>query len=65
MIPKAGQTVTLEEMVDYPRGEVADYTLPEALDIVEELPAAPTGRLQRHVLIRQFQERGAARGTAG
>lgn len=59
VIPKAGQAVTLEEMVDYLRGEVANYKLPEALEIVEELPFTPTGKLQRHVLIKQIQERSA------
>ncbi len=59
VIPKAGQTVTLEEMVDYLRGEVANYKLPEALEIVAELPFTPTGKLQRHVLIKQIQARSA------
>jgi acyl-CoA synthetase (AMP-forming)/AMP-acid ligase II len=50
VIPKAGQSVTLEEMIAHLKGEVADYKLPEELQIVTELPFTATGKLRRHVL---------------
>jgi non-ribosomal peptide synthetase component E (peptide arylation enzyme) len=50
VIPKAGQTVTLVEMVAHLKGQVADYKLPEELHIVAELPFTATGKLQRFVL---------------
>jgi non-ribosomal peptide synthetase component E (peptide arylation enzyme) len=53
VIPKAGQTVTLEEVVAFLKGEVADYKLPEELYIVAELPFTATGKLRRHVLADQ------------
>jgi non-ribosomal peptide synthetase component E (peptide arylation enzyme) len=58
VIPKAGQTVTLDEMIGHLKGEVADYKLPEALYIVAELPFTATGKLRRHVLAEQV-----AKGT--
>ena len=50
IIPKAGQTVTLAEMIAHLKGQVADYKLPEELLIVAELPFTATGKLRRHVL---------------
>ena len=50
VIPKAGQTVTLPEMIAHLKGQVADYKLPEELHIVTELPFTATGKLQRFVL---------------
>ena len=59
VIPKAGQTVTLAEMIAHLKGQVADYKLPEELAIVDELPFTATGKLRRHVLAEQI-----AKGTA-
>jgi len=50
VIPKAGQAVTLTEMVAHLKGQVADYKLPEELHIVDELPFTATGKLRRHLL---------------
>lgn len=50
VIPKAGQTVTLPEMIAHLAGQIADYKLPEELVVVDELPFTATGKLQRFVL---------------
>jgi len=57
VIPRAGQSLTLEEAVAFLRDQVAAYKLPEMLEIVDELPFTPTGKLQRHVLARRVAER--------
>jgi acyl-CoA synthetase (AMP-forming)/AMP-acid ligase II len=62
VIPKSGATVTLEEIVSFLRDEVATYKLPETLEVVDDLPFTPTGKIQRHVLVRRVLER---RGAAG
>ena len=59
VIPKGGQAVELDEFVEFLRGEVATYKLPERLEIFEELPFTPTGKLQRFVLAKQVQDRDA------
>ena len=56
VIPKAGERLTLEEMVAFLKGEVADYKLPEVLVHVEELPLTGTGKLRRHVLAEQVMK---------
>jgi len=55
VIPRAGETVTFEDMVGMLQGEVATYKLPEELLIVAELPFTPTGKLQRHELVKRVQ----------
>jgi non-ribosomal peptide synthetase component E (peptide arylation enzyme) len=60
VIPKTGHHLTLAEMVDFLKGQVADYKLPEMLVEVDELPMTPTGKLRRHVLSEQIAKRQAA-----
>ena len=57
VIPRSGQSITLEEVVAFLRDQVATYKLPEILALVDELPFTPTGKLQRHVLARRVVER--------
>jgi non-ribosomal peptide synthetase component E (peptide arylation enzyme) len=57
VIPKSGQVVTLDEMVAFLKGQVADYKLPEVLVEVDELPMTATGKLRRHVLSEQIAKR--------
>ncbi|NJO21746.1 MAG: AMP-binding protein [Sphingomonadales bacterium] len=54
VIPKPSQVLTLDEMVGFLKGQVADYKLPEELHIVEELPFTATGKLRRHVLAERI-----------
>jgi non-ribosomal peptide synthetase component E (peptide arylation enzyme) len=56
VIPKAGQAVTLAEMIAHLQGQVADYKLPEELHLVEELPLTATGKLRRHVLTEMISQ---------
>jgi acyl-CoA synthetase (AMP-forming)/AMP-acid ligase II len=60
VIPKAGQAVTLAEMIAHLKGQVADYKLPEELHIVAELPFTATGKLRRHVLTDMIAKGGIA-----
>ena len=62
VIPKAGQAVTLDEMVAFLKGEVADYKLPELLVEIDELPMTATGKLRRHVLSEQIARRRTTGG---
>jgi non-ribosomal peptide synthetase component E (peptide arylation enzyme) len=60
VIPKSGHVVTLDEMVAFLKGQVADYKLPEVLVEVDELPLTATGKLRRHVLSEQIAKRRAS-----
>jgi non-ribosomal peptide synthetase component E (peptide arylation enzyme) len=51
--------VSLDEMVAYLRNGVATYKLPEELEIFDEFPFTPTGKIQRHALTKQVLARRA------
>jgi len=57
VIPRPGQTLTLDEVVGYLRDGIATYKLPETIEVFDELPFTPTGKIQRHVLVRRVLER--------
>src|SRR6266403_1179260 len=57
VIPRPGQTITLDEAVGYLRDGVATYKLPETIEVFDELPFTPTGKIQRHVLVRRVLAR--------
>jgi non-ribosomal peptide synthetase component E (peptide arylation enzyme) len=60
VVPKNGASVTLDEFNDFLRDQVATYKLPERLEILDELPFTPTGKIQRFVLQRQIEARDKA-----
>jgi non-ribosomal peptide synthetase component E (peptide arylation enzyme) len=60
VVPKGGASVTLDEFNDFLRDQVATYKLPERLEILDELPFTPTGKIQRFVLQRQIEARDKA-----
>jgi acyl-coenzyme A synthetase/AMP-(fatty) acid ligase len=43
--------------VAFLKNEVADYKLPEMLQILEELPLTGTGKIRRHILRELVLER--------
>src|SRR5215467_13012884 len=60
VIPRPGHTLTLDEVVGYLRDGVATYKLPETIEVFDEMPFTPTGKIQRHVLVRRVLERRGA-----
>lgn len=62
LVPKPGVSPSLDELVAFLGDSVATYKLPERLELFEQLPFTPTGKIQRHLLTRQVVARltGAA-----
>jgi acyl-CoA synthetase (AMP-forming)/AMP-acid ligase II len=54
---KPGTSLTLDEVVAFLRGRVADYKLPEQLVIMDALPMTPTGKIRRPEIVRQISQR--------
>jgi acyl-CoA synthetase (AMP-forming)/AMP-acid ligase II len=50
LVPRPGETLAFEEIVDFLRDKIATYKLPERVEIVKELPRTPTGKVQKTVL---------------
>jgi non-ribosomal peptide synthetase component E (peptide arylation enzyme) len=57
VIPQAGASLALAEVVDFLRHRVATYKLPEEIEMFEDFPFTPTGKIQRHVLTRLVLDR--------
>jgi non-ribosomal peptide synthetase component E (peptide arylation enzyme) len=63
VVPKPQQTLELADVVTFLKGQVADYKLPEMLQLCDELPMTPTGKIRRPVLRDQILQRiGGVRG---
>lgn len=63
VVVKPGMNLTLDEVVSFLRGRVADYKLPEQLVVMDDLPMTPTGKIRRPELIRRVG--GSAAQTVG
>lgn len=48
-----GATATPEELIQYGKDTMADYKYPRIVEIVDELPKTPTGKILRRVLRNQ------------
>jgi non-ribosomal peptide synthetase component E (peptide arylation enzyme) len=58
VVPKAGETVTLEEITAYLEArQVAKYKWPERLEVVSEFPTTPSGKIQKFRLRQAVAER--------
>lgn len=46
--------LTSEEIVQYCREKIADYKIPRLLELADEIPRTPTGKIQKHTLKKRF-----------
>jgi non-ribosomal peptide synthetase component E (peptide arylation enzyme) len=51
VVPKPGETISLQEAVAFLKDQVADYKLPEAIHAFDDLPMTGTGKVRRHILL--------------
>jgi non-ribosomal peptide synthetase component E (peptide arylation enzyme) len=57
VIPRPGAALSLDEIVRFLKDGVATYKLPEEIEVFDEFPFTPTGKIQRHALTRQVLAR--------
>jgi non-ribosomal peptide synthetase component E (peptide arylation enzyme) len=50
VVEKTEQRLSLNEIVQFLKGQVADYKLPEMIEHFDELPMTATGKIRRHML---------------
>jgi fatty-acyl-CoA synthase len=56
IVPKEGATLTAEQILDYCRGQIAAYKVPDEVRFVAELPMTATRKVQKFVLREQAQK---------
>jgi len=57
VMPKAGEQLTKGDIVEYCRGQIADYKVPRHVDIVEDFPRTTTNKIQRFILQKEISDR--------
>jgi len=60
-VPCPGGTPTLDDFVAFLGDSVAIYKLPERLELFAQFPFTPTGKIQRHALVREVVARMSTR----
>ena len=56
LVPKAGTAIDKQELLNFFNGKVAKWWIPEACELVEELPHTATGKVSKKDLRAQFTE---------
>lgn len=60
VVAKPGETLDLEAVIDFMSPRIAKYKLPQRLELFDDLPVGPTGKIQKQELRRLvMEERGA------
>jgi acyl-CoA synthetase (AMP-forming)/AMP-acid ligase II len=60
LVPRPGEPPTLENITAFLGDSVATYKLPERLELFTQFPFTPTGKIQRHALVREVLARMSA-----
>jgi acyl-CoA synthetase (AMP-forming)/AMP-acid ligase II len=60
LVPRVGETPTLADILAFLGDSVATYKLPERLELFAQFPFTPTGKIQRHALVRAVLARAPA-----
>ena len=53
VVPRAGESVTPEQVREHCRGQIAHYKVPHYVRVVDHLPRTVTGKVTKHVLREQ------------
>jgi acyl-CoA synthetase (AMP-forming)/AMP-acid ligase II len=56
IVPRAGETITEEEVVAHCRQSLAGYKIPRRIQLVDELPRNPTGKVLKKELRQRFSQ---------
>ena len=54
VVTRPGMTLTVEEMIDFCREQIAGYKIRRRLEIFEELPRNPSGKILKKVVREPF-----------
>jgi len=58
VVPRPGRAVTLAELADFLlEAGIAKYKLPERVELVEELPLSPFGKVSKQILAKRIAEK--------
>jgi acyl-CoA synthetase (AMP-forming)/AMP-acid ligase II len=58
VVLRDGETATSEDVMDFCTGKLAGYKKPRSIDIVDELPKNPMGKILKRVLREKYWDKG-------
>lgn len=61
VVPRSGAEITLEEIAAFCEGKIARYKIPRRLQLVQELPKSPAGKVLKRILREPFWKDQEAR----
>ncbi|MGS0744339.1 class I adenylate-forming enzyme family protein [Syntrophomonas erecta subsp. sporosyntropha] len=61
IVPKPGQELTGNEIKDFLKDKIAKYKIPEFIDITDNIPRNPTGKIMKQELKKMEQKKSTAR----
>ena len=56
VVLRPGKTLALEEMIEFCRDRIAGYKIPRKLEIIEEMPRNPSGKILKKELRKPYWE---------
>jgi acyl-CoA synthetase (AMP-forming)/AMP-acid ligase II len=65
IILRPGATVTLDDVIDFMKNDIAKYKLPQHLELFETFPLGPTGKVLKRDLTEEVEARRKAAATDG
>lgn len=54
LVTKEDENLSADEVIAYCRGKLAGYKVPRRVEFVREIPRTPSGKIQKHLLRKQF-----------
>jgi len=54
VVPASGATLTDEDLIAFARGRLAGYKLPRSVELVDELPRTPSGKVRKRELRERY-----------
>jgi acyl-CoA synthetase (AMP-forming)/AMP-acid ligase II len=64
VIPRPGTALTLQDLIDFMKKDVAKYKLPQHLELFESFPLGPTGKVLKRELTEKVEKRRTAAATS-
>jgi 2,3-dihydroxybenzoate-AMP ligase len=65
IIPRAGQTIALKELVDFLAGkEIAKFKLPERVELMKDFPLSTFGKVSKKALVEMVSKKLSAERAA-
>jgi non-ribosomal peptide synthetase component E (peptide arylation enzyme) len=57
VVPRDGEMPTLNDIVSFLKDRIAAFKLPQRVEVFDQLPYTPTGKVQKHILRRWVLEK--------